>query len=132
MTTAELTEVARFWTEFRPDSPEAQVIAGLQVALRAAEGQVVAMREDAARVAKKTLNEGRFASFTLLSLADTIADRIRALPAPATTTPFDAEAALVAMEQSIARRQHGPTPATRYEVYTAIQDALAAGRGGGR
>jgi len=46
--------------------------------------------------------------------------------------PFDAEAALVAMEQSIARRQHGPTPATRYEVYTAIQDALAAGRGGGR
>lgn len=42
---------------------------------------------------------------------------------------FDAEKALVAMEQSIARRQHGPTPATRYEVYIAIQDALAAGRG---
>lgn len=42
---------------------------------------------------------------------------------------FDAEAALVAMEQSIARRQHGPTPASRYEVYTAIQDGIAAGRG---
>ena len=96
MTPAELNEVARFWTEVCPDSREAQVIVGLQAALRESEARVVQMREDAARVADDAATQAFVERRDFDKLrAGAIATRIRALPSPASaptpgpTTPDD-------------------------------------------
>lgn len=154
MTTAELTEVARFWTEFRPDSPEAQVIAGLQVALRAAEGQVAHLSaartyDDGVRDAAKAIRDQATRIFgkpstvansyaevveSLLSPAPAVAPVAVAKPGP--TTPdvkFDAEAALVAQADQLRHAiGNGRQYVTCADLLLALDAGVIAGRGGGR